>query len=1051
MGLIEILIFIVVILLFFITDSRTIHIAAANLLSDYNVSYDKISGNLFSGIEVKNLQYQDQTLLESAKIHWNPIAFIEGTIEITKLDIQGVEANKLLALLGKLPSADSSKSSSSMEVDLLIKEISLSVNPSSFYGTAFTNIHVGTNRLRINRDLTIESDMLYLSLDSALANVEMHGLFDHHDLNIEELRLRNIDPKAITQLVRHLRTVSKPKKRHSKKSKIPLLERIKVKSLVATMKKTTYGPITIDKTKAVVRSLEIDMLHGFDYRAKQAILSTKTNFATTKQVGYIKNSMFYGKGDIITTPYLFAKYHLPLNQKGLHKLPAKLTLNHQGLSVEIDHSIKKLLHLKKSDFNIDLDQVSHRLTYRYLDFYIKIDSQGKGRINYADEVSVENHLLIDFRKKLHPHVHTTYEGRVKLNKIKNIPQEISDNLLEDLEAGYHGDSKELEVNIDSKELVGHLITQGYKEASLTLNSKRKVPLSKLFLSFLPPDLSLATGSLSSRATIDFKEPSLSVVHLKVDSNLLNIEGRMRLAKPYKISYWGDIPRTSLLSSFDPRLKISSFSPFKGSIEVEEKRIGVEFYSGEIAMQVDYLLDKKSLESGLLSVNHQHVFFKGNLEKGMVFSTDIHEVDKFSAMIMRYYDVTLPPLKGEMNVEARMSKDKKIKIRLKSKRLSLLRQGEVQQRFRQLTADLVLSGNTIEISKYGLTVVGNPYIGRIRSHQPSYLRYTNGLLESKAFWLDDQILVSGYYNINTLKGKLKAKSQRFVYKNKDFDLLAKLKLQFNLDHEKIYISGNIKLLGNQIKYEILGSGISEDSDIIIIQDQLKKSKSTLNNIKTYITLENELPLNYLSKDIDIDLINEITLVKDYNKDIRLLGVSRVVGGYYQQEEKKFYLSGSEIYFYGDPKKPILEIKANYQKDKYNIYIYISGSSDDPIINFSSEPYLSQREILSLILFDTAASEGGSGTAVYAMLGGTFAKELMKSLGVNVDHLLLGEGIDDTLSVEVGQKISDNITVIYQHENGKDGVKIKVDHSKNFETDIIIQPPNTSSIEFLYKSD
>ena len=45
----------------------------------------------------------------------------------------------------------------------------------------------------------------------------------------------------------------------------------------------------------------------------------------------------------------------------------------------------------------------------------------------------------------------------------------------------------------------------------------------------------------------------------------------------------------------------------------------------------------------------------------------------------------------------------------------------------------------------------------------------------------------------------------------------------------------------------------------------------------------------------------------------------------------------------------------------------------------------------------------------------------------------------------------MTFILQHKNGKDGVKVKIDHNLNFETDIIIQPPNTSSIEFLYKSN
>ncbi|HIM94829.1 MAG TPA: hypothetical protein EYM49_07355, partial [Campylobacterales bacterium] len=211
-----------------------------------------------------------------------------------------------------------------------------------------------------------------------------------------------------------------------------------------------------------------------------------------------------------------------------------------------------------------------------------------------------------------------------------------------------------------------------------------------------------------------------------------------------------------------------------------------------------------------------------------------------------------------------------------------------------------------------------------------------------------------------------------------------------------------------------------------------------------------PVKYVTKDINIDLINEITLVKSYNKDIRLLGKTKIASGYYLQEDKKFFLDESHIYFYGELKESILEIRANYIKDKYDIKIFISGSSSDPVINFSSNPYLTQREILSLILFDTSASDSGAGTAVYAMLGGTFAKELMKNLGISVDHLLLGEGIDERLSLEVGKKISDNITFILQHKNGKDGVKVKIDHNLNFETDIIIQP-SASSIEFLYKGD
>ncbi len=1083
MVFLEIVILLFIVLIFFVTDSRTIHIAGENFLNDYNISYKKISGNFFSGLEIKELKYQEETILQSAKIHWNPIALTENRIEITKLDINGMNSSKIVDLLKKIPSSSSSDDSSKrLDFDLLIKGIDLSFNPFLLYGVSFEDIHLKSNQLSIDRDLHIKSDLLDLSLDSEIANLELHGLFEDHNLNLSEVHLLKIDPKAITRLVRNIKRTQKETPQTTqnppKSSKqVTILEKINIDNFVATMKKTTYNPITIDKTKVVAKSLVIDPLHGFDYSAKEATLLAQTTFATTKQVGYIKNSMFYGKGDLIPTPYLFARYHLPFNQKVLHKLPTRLALNHQGLTVEIDHNFQNLLALKGSDFNINMRDLKHKLTYRYLDFFIKIHSQGEGSISYADEVRLDNSVLIDFRER----VNTTYEGKVTFESLKNLPKEITDNLLEHLQADYHGSSRILSVDINSKQLQGKLLSKGYQNATLQLNSRGSVPLSKLFLEALPKGLSHAKGELSSHSIIDFKEPSKSLLNLDIDSNLLNVKAKMKLTKPYKINYQGTLPKNSLLYQFDPHLKLSAIKSFDGVVQIEDHQEDIYFHAKDIEMSLIYKIAERRLASGLLNLDHQKISFDGVVDKGINLSANIKEIGSLFDLIERYYDISLPPLsgsvafdvryhphketditlessalshplfQGDISAKAVISKEGVIDINWKTKALSLLGDGEVKQRLQKISAKILLRGEEIEIVNYGLSFVGNPYLKYIHSQKPSYLRYHNGILESKKLWIDDQILVSGSYNLEKLKGRLYAKSDHFVYKNREFDLRSRLDLKLNLDHEKVYIFGNIKLLGDQIRYEVLGSGISEDSDIIIVQEQMAKAKSSLNNIKTYITIENEVPIKYLSKDIDIDLVNEITLIKEYNKDIRLLGLSRVVGGYYQQEEKRFYLAGSEIYFYGDPKKPILEIRANYQKDKYDINIYISGSSDDPIINFSSEPYLSQREILSLILFDTATSETGRGTAVYAMLGGTFAKELMKSLGVNVDHLLLGEGINDTLSVEVGQKISDKITVIYQHENGKDGVKMRVDHSKNFETDIIIQPPNTSSIEFLYKSD
>ena len=77
--------------------------------------------------------------------------------------------------------------------------------------------------------------------------------------------------------------------------------------------------------------------------------------------------------------------------------------------------------------------------------------------------------------------------------------------------------------------------------------------------------------------------------------------------------------------------------------------------------------------------------------------------------------------------------------------------------------------------------------------------------------------------------------------------------------------------------------------------------------------------------------------------------------------------------------------------------------------------------------------------------------MKSLGITIDHFALGTDENDQLSLEVGRKISKNVSLLYLNRDGLNGAKVRVEHGKRFETDIIIMPPNTSSIEFLYKND
>ncbi|SFV67564.1 hypothetical protein MNB_SV-12-566 [hydrothermal vent metagenome] len=1072
MVLIEILLILGTILLFVITDSRTINIATKDILREYGISYKKISGNLFTGIEVSSLKYNGRKLVNSATIYWNPFALGHNRVHITKLELQGVELEGIISALETLPKSDDKESEKpTLFFDLLIDKISLTVNPFVYHGVEFKNFYFGMLGLAIDRDMQIKSKTINFLVDSDLVNLSLRGKIEQNSLNLDSLRLLEIDPKVITSFVKSIKKEQKNKKdkNQTNSSSGIALGDITVDNFFATMKKTTYGPVTIDKTKIIAQNLSIDPKNGFEYSANSASISTDTNFASTKQVGYIKNSLFYGRGDILTKKYLYDKYSLPLNQKELKRIPAKLKVNHKGVWVEIEDSIKDILVLKNSNFNVNLKKVKHKFDYLYSDFFIKITSEGVGAMTYADDVKIKNIVDIDFRNRGKTKV--VYSGEVKLKKLKNIPKKVSQNLLENLKAKYRGTPKELIVTADSKQIKGTFFTDGYKDAKLKIDSKGTLPLVNL-LKGLPKG---TLGEIQSNSYIDFFDSSKTKIGLDIDSNLINLKTSMGIKKPFKIDFSASIPKNSKISDIDKRIRVENISTIDGKVILDRDITHISLFNEDLKLSFDYNKKRDRFSRGLIKVADEQINFNGSLSSKIDIKTHIKNMNKFRKTINRYYDIKLPKMSGRADIDMKFNADSSLNIFAKSKNIGYMDfKGDIETtininkdrvvdiefkskklnyndiEFHTLSGKLSITGDNIEIDRYDFKFY-NDYISHFYSNKKSYLSYRDGVIYVDRVWIKERALVHGQYDINTLKGKFAIASANFSFKNSDFDLVSRYDLVLKLDGKRLFIDGTINPLGNTITYEAVGSGISEDNDIMIVQELREKEKSPLNNIKMRIAVENDKPLKYITDNINIEFTNSLILIKDYNKDLKILGTTTIKSGYYQKEDKRFYLDESHIYFSGDPQKPLLEIKATYIKEQYNIQIFISGTTDDPIINFNSDPYLTQKEILSLILFDSTGNQNRSGTELYALLGGTFAKELMKSLGISVDHLLLGQGIDERLSVEIGEKISDNITVIYQHNNDKDGVKVQVDHSDSFETDIILQPPNSSSIEFLYKSD
>ena len=1047
--LVEFLLVLVVLSIFIITDARTIKFLAEESLLHSKFTYKSIEGNFFKGLELQELAYDNKILFDALTVHWNPLTLIDKKITLNEVVVKGVEVDNIIKTISAL---ESNKSSSQLKFNFLLSlnNIHLDINPYSYEGVKFSSFLFETDNINIGRDFIINTALLKLSFDSDLVNVKLRGKIDKNMLRVNTLNLKEIDSKEITKFVARLSKIKSKKKRKDsnppKNKNLPFFKKIKIKHIFATLKDVNYNPLKITDTQLVINHAEIYPLKNFSYKAKKVKFTGVTNFGEVSYKGYIKNSTIYSKGELLLSKELFKKYKLPLNYETLKTLKGSLKLNHKGVWLEAKHSSAQLLEIQNA-FNLDILQAEHKLYYEYSDNNLTIDSALNGKMPYANHFDIKNKVVIDNRG-------FRYKGKVRIPKVKGLNTEIAPYLLDNLKGKFYGDSSNFLIDLDSNFLMGIFETHGYKTGNLELRSKMdNIALEKIVPN-LPNEIKNELIGVESKTFFDFSNNRKSKVVLKVVSNIINLESHMGLSSPFKILFKVNIPKYSFLRKIDKNINFSNLNELEGEVLIENNKYFIKVKNSKnLMLSFDYDAYSKVLNNGVLILD-ANAFSFGNISPYEIkFNSNIDNIENILKSIKRYYKIELPNIQGQLEIEVLKEKNGALKVALKSPNLKYLVTNDdtlsVTNIYDIDILFIVDKNFNIKINHYKFKIEENEYLSSFYSKKKAHLSLKDNNLIIKKLWINDKVLVSGSYNLSTSLGNIHLNSKQYSFTNKDFDLLFDLNLEAIIEEEGIVVKGDVDIFGNIISYEVLGSDIVEDSDIIIVQEMRKNEKSPLNNLKLQIRVRSKKALNYVSKDTNIEFFNEFYVVKNYFSEVMLTGMTTITNGYYQMEDKRFILNESHIYFAGDPKKPLLDIKVNYEKDEYTVHIFISGSTEEPIVNFNSEPYLTQQEILSLILFDGTGTSSGDGAEAYTLLGGTFAKGLIKSLGIDVDHLLLGTDSNDDFSFEIGRKISDNVTVMYLHEDGKDGAKVRIEHNKNFETDIIIQPPNTSSIEFLYK--
>jgi translocation and assembly module TamB len=168
--------------------------------------------------------------------------------------------------------------------------------------------------------------------------------------------------------------------------------------------------------------------------------------------------------------------------------------------------------------------------------------------------------------------------------------------------------------------------------------------------------------------------------------------------------------------------------------------------------------------------------------------------------------------------------------------------------------------------------------------------------------------------------------------------------------------------------------------------------------------------------NIELKGDLDIKKNYSQSLRIIGDINVIRGTYDNFGKVFRIEEGNVSFSGGQEiDPFLDITALYRVSSNNIYINISGRASEPKIALTSDPAMSETDIVSFLIFGASSSDISSGERSAAggiasgLAGGIAAAQLQRLMGnaVSLDVV----SISGT-NLEVGKYLTEDLYIAYE---------------------------------------
>ena len=942
------------------------------------------------------------------------------TFKVKRAKIDILNANKIETLISKIPKSNSNSSFAIPFKNLDLNDFILTVNGYKYKDLNLNKLKITLENLNYNLiNSSFNSKKFKLDFKSNLGSIESFGNLDSNISTLQYLNAKDLNINGITKLFES--DSNNTKKSEDNSTFVLPMQNLLAKKINIDIKNYKLKPLEFYTGNIEAKDFLID-LKDIKIKKSKLNIKTKSSWGEAFLNGDIKENLFYAKGEYKANQTLFDRYKVPLIAKNIKplKIVGKFGFKDLDLNASLvgDNVLKGV-----KDFNFI--KSNHRVKYNYIsgDVYYKTDA--KISTPYTNEAKLENLLTyINKSDKL------TYSGKLTpLNKL-SFAKNLGD-ILDDLSLNYKGDTKHIEIELNSKRLKGVLKDKGYNGGILKLTNTTPIKLNNFVT--LKGYEGATISKLNIDTPINFNKIMPLNGKIKAISNLLNLDGTYEYKDNFLTKLNLTLPKNSLLKS--KQIKLNTLFPAKLELSQSGDNIDIKLKDKLLNIDSKYTINSKNIKANIKTKSLNSII-SGNIDNITLNA----KINSLKSVISEANSILIKKINqdinGAVNLKANIKNLSQINIDLTSPKI-IYKSKKSQTPIENIAINATINKDNITINHYKFKA--QKY--SIFSNKASKLSLNKDNLKVNSLWINDSLLATGNYNIAKTNGNFKLKANSFKIESPEATAVLNINTNLKLTGDKTAIDGVVNILSGKVTKNFGKKRVTDNEDIIILQKlRAKKSSNFAKNIKLNLKVKSTKSIIYATNDSHFLLRPNLTIIKNFNALTRIDGkIDLLKPSYYLMGHKKLRLKEGRISFKGKSTTPYLNITMHYKGVDVDVGINISGSASRPVIFFSSNPPLTKNQILAYLLFDDISATGThSQEDMLNTIGGTMAKSFLGSIGIKVDHLSIKQN-----GFSIGKNIGKHIIIYYNQDEENPSVKTRINITNTVHTDIEISDKKQSA--------